>query len=568
MANLLDRSSLVLTPTSYNNGEALCIKPDDASGDFDFSRNSAATRVNAQGLVENVQILSSNLVQNPSFSEEGVQEVSNGSFSQEGSEIITNGDFSNGSTGWNLGGTAEVLNGVGNFFSDGDYFRQLGILSANVNYKITFDINVISGTIYAAYDGTTAPTIISEVGSTTQKVYYNTSSGGDLWFYGINFRGSIDNVSVREVAQNWTLNTGWSIGENKAICNGTTANLIQSNVGTANKNFKLVFTISDYISGVVRPAFVGLNAESPDFSGNGTYTTYISSLTDLRFVFYSTSFNGSITNISVKEVLQDWTAISSSALSIDNGALKISNVTQGYGKAGQSFSTISGKTYKIKFNGFVGTAAQFQYRLGTTEAGTNIIIQAYSTNQTVEAQFTAISSLTYLTFVTQSAATGVYTNIDDVSIIEITDDTSLPRINYENFSYQDVLGSEEIVNGDFSNGSANWIKQSSWTISNGTANYDGISSGNYLRQSWSPLTIGKTYRMTFDISDGSAYLQIRSGTSLLFEGLNIVLYGTGSHVIEAKAISNLDNLRIYAYTSGGGTSFSIDNVSVKEITGQ
>ena len=74
--------------------------------------------------------------------------------------------------------------------------------------------------------------------------------------------------------------------------------------------------------------------------------------------------------------------------------------------------------------------------------------------------------------------------------------------------------------------------------------------------------------MTFDISDGSAYLQIRSGTSLLFEGLNIVLYGTGSHVIEAKAISNLDNLRIYAYTSGGGTSFSIDNISVKEVTGQ
>ena len=32
---------------------------EDLSGDFTFSRNSAATRVNAQGLVENVQILSS-----------------------------------------------------------------------------------------------------------------------------------------------------------------------------------------------------------------------------------------------------------------------------------------------------------------------------------------------------------------------------------------------------------------------------------------------------------------------------------------------------------------------------
>jgi hypothetical protein len=56
MANLLERASVVLTPTAYNNGEALCIKPDDGSGDFDFSRNSAATRVNAQGLVETIGI--------------------------------------------------------------------------------------------------------------------------------------------------------------------------------------------------------------------------------------------------------------------------------------------------------------------------------------------------------------------------------------------------------------------------------------------------------------------------------------------------------------------------------
>ena len=42
MSNLLDRASIVLTPTAYNNGEALCIKPDDASGDFDFSRNSGS----------------------------------------------------------------------------------------------------------------------------------------------------------------------------------------------------------------------------------------------------------------------------------------------------------------------------------------------------------------------------------------------------------------------------------------------------------------------------------------------------------------------------------------------
>ena len=56
MSNLLDKASIILTPTAYNNGEALCVKPSDGSGDFDFSRNSAATRVNAQGLIETIGI--------------------------------------------------------------------------------------------------------------------------------------------------------------------------------------------------------------------------------------------------------------------------------------------------------------------------------------------------------------------------------------------------------------------------------------------------------------------------------------------------------------------------------
>ena len=56
MSNLLDKASIILTPTAYNNGEALCVKPSDGSGDFDFSRATDGTRVNAQGLVETIGI--------------------------------------------------------------------------------------------------------------------------------------------------------------------------------------------------------------------------------------------------------------------------------------------------------------------------------------------------------------------------------------------------------------------------------------------------------------------------------------------------------------------------------
>ena len=54
--NLLDKASIILTPTAYNNGKALCVKPSDGSGDFDFSRATEATRVNSQGLVETIGI--------------------------------------------------------------------------------------------------------------------------------------------------------------------------------------------------------------------------------------------------------------------------------------------------------------------------------------------------------------------------------------------------------------------------------------------------------------------------------------------------------------------------------
>ena len=139
--NLLDKASIILTPTAYNNGKALCVKASDGSGDFDFSRNSAATRVNAQGLVENVQILSSNLVQNPSFSEEGVQEVSNGSFSQEGVQLITNGDFTNNIDGWiSYGSVSTWDNGTikTTCTSNTAWIRQNSVVTANKYYKVTF----------------------------------------------------------------------------------------------------------------------------------------------------------------------------------------------------------------------------------------------------------------------------------------------------------------------------------------------------------------------------------------------------------------------------------------------
>ena len=128
MSNLLEKASILLTPTAYDDGKVLSVKPEDGTGDFDFTRNSSATRVNSQGLIEDMQILSGNL-------------VSNGDFSQEGAEEITNGDFTTDSdwllgTGWSIGGGEAVA------LNSPSYQRltQDNILEVGKVYKLTYEV--------------------------------------------------------------------------------------------------------------------------------------------------------------------------------------------------------------------------------------------------------------------------------------------------------------------------------------------------------------------------------------------------------------------------------------------
>ena len=52
--SLLRKASIVTTPTAYENGKILSVKPNTSVGDFDFTRSSSATRVNSQGLIEDI----------------------------------------------------------------------------------------------------------------------------------------------------------------------------------------------------------------------------------------------------------------------------------------------------------------------------------------------------------------------------------------------------------------------------------------------------------------------------------------------------------------------------------
>jgi hypothetical protein len=215
MANLLDEASILLTPTAYNNGSMLAVKPTNGDGDFTFSRNSAATRVNAQGLVENVQILSSNLV--------------------------SNGDFSQGGQDWTITSGASI--GENKLDIDAgafDFFAKQTAITSGLNYKITLDAVVTSGNILL-YTGTQFATI-SNSGSYT---FITTSDSTQIRFRssGSALVGSITNISVIEITDDTNLpRIDYTDGCGSLLLEPQSTNLVyNSNDGFASSSMNLVY---------------------------------------------------------------------------------------------------------------------------------------------------------------------------------------------------------------------------------------------------------------------------------------------------------------------------------------
>ena len=579
MANLLDQASIVLTPTAYDDGKVLCAKPSEPPyGDFDFSRNSAATRVNAQGLVENVQILSSNLVQNGDFSEEGAEEVSNGSFSQEGVELVTNGNFDTDSD-W-IKVNATIGGGTGNLdsTSSSSILFQQSVLTVGKTYKATLDVTNYNGLGTCALINSSGETQF-EITSNGNKEFYFTQGGSST---NLSFRAvsggifSIDNCSVREVGQDWSLGTGWSVAEDKAVATNAGGILSQSISFVSGKTYKINYEII-VNSGEL---FTQTNLGSVrTITTSGQYVDYITVTTDniLRFNGNDGSpFNGSITNISVKEVLQNWSvedygAVSPSAVITPNTeGVKLEKTVSADWRSSflvQPISYTSGSQYKVTFrlkNGNLPSGGNVYVRASYSSSVENIASNLVLTNDWVEYTyyFLADSGSLDISFGEvnwQNAGVGEYFYIDDVSVIEITDDTNLPRINYEGFSYQDALGSELITNGDFATDS-DWSKGSGWSIS-GALNAAATTSTAF--QINTGIVSGKTYNVTYTISNyvsGSVRIELGSGNVSV--GTIRSANGTYTEYIVALGDETIYFDGIVSFTG------SIDNVSVKEYLGQ
>jgi hypothetical protein len=115
-----------------------------------------------------------------------------------------------------------------------------------------------------------------------------------------------------------------------------------------------------------------------------------------------------------------------------------------------------------------------------------------------------------------------------------------------------VIGEELVTNGTFDT-DTDWTKGTGWTISDGVVS--STTDGEFLSASVGSLTIGKTYRVSFDISSYT------SGTARFYSGGFLGIEGSAVGTVAGVFTAQQTAVQIYSSAFVG----SIDNVSVREI---
>ena len=418
--------SLLQIPSAVSDSKLHSVLPNNGKGDFTFDRSTGATRINKDGLIEEVGYFSSELVQN-------------GDFSELGSELVTNGDFAidsnwNKDTGWNIN------NGKAN--CDGSQSGNANIYQAisftvGKTYKVSFDVsNYVSGTVKIVF-GDTGGTLRSANGNYVQ--YFTFASGSNFYIQGnSSFVGSVDNVSVKQVDPNdrWTLGTNTTYGNSKVILPVTSGGMqfISSNNAnlTSGKLYKIAFT-AQRTSGTGQLAFTDSSTNNitgtPLISSDGDFVfnfTPASDITGFGFKRHTVSGNYTweLSNISVVEVQGDRPRLSydiTNGVVEDKPHLLLEPSATNLATFSEDFSKISLLQSTITTNNIKSPNGLIKGNLWLANATSNAkeLQEQYSVTSGItytESWFVKYKSLQFIQMVTTSATFGAfYANFDLVN---------------------------------------------------------------------------------------------------------------------------------------------------------
>ena len=290
--------------------------------DFDFSRGSSATRVNSQGLIEDVQII--------------------------GGELITNGGFDTDSN-WTKGSNTTIANGKATTTGTGAFgsviYQSISLVSGNL-YKISIDIEKVSGSqLIARWGSQNAIASLNSTGTFTNYFQANSTGSQLLNIFeqtGGNFVGSIDNVSIKEITDDTDLpRIDYTGGVGSILLEPQSTNLVSYSEDftqwTLGSNSTLALdnsvTAPDGSTGVYRltlPATSGTFIQANIFSAiTGTLSIYVKSAGTVNNDF--NLYSGSVAS-PLKTATSEWqrftleNVISNSFYIINSGDTFISDI--------------------------------------------------------------------------------------------------------------------------------------------------------------------------------------------------------------------------------------------------
>ena len=409
--------------------------------------------------------------------------------------LLTNGGFDQDSawtkqTGWSIkNGVATRSGAVSN-----SYIGQTLSLESGKTYKFVFNVISITGT-GTVYTPSTAETILTYTTTGEKVAYFTPSNTQDyiLGWYGIgNAELTIDNISVQLISNgdfkfersssatrvgsdgyiknvevlsdelvqnrdfeevgselapleaydtNFSANpsSGTVTEENGvltavgAVSVGTAVQITNRNI-TVGKIYKVSFSISNYVSGNFALS-VG-NQYSPDSTGDGDFEYYIKYTSGIdRFYFKFGDFTGTVSNASVKQVGQNWT-FNTSADSIynDNGNLK-ARINGASGLISQGSVVEASKKYRASFNlKYISGIGAIKFQVGGFDSGFIAANLGEDNSYSYDFTTTSTGSVAF-----RSGGNAIEGLIDNVSVVEVTDDTDIPRLDFSNAAQPSLL---------------------------------------------------------------------------------------------------------------------------------
>jgi hypothetical protein len=346
-----------------------------------------------------------------------------------GSELVTNGEFSTDSD-WTKGSGWSISNGkaISNNSTSSIYQSTGSNYTSGKTYKIVFTVSdYVSGSVRPEITNVIGSNVSSN-GTFTQYIVATSSAIGEE-LKAVNFIGSIDNVSVKEVGQNWSLEGGWSVENGLLVNDGTGVNLsaTQSGFFTVGNKYRVSLDIKSITQGSLEIYLGFPQSDVKTINSIGSYTYYIIATGNTTFYIKPlNNFIGSIDNVSVKEVAQNWSVANDDAnnyveFNQDEGTVRLKFLnTSPLTSLSSNTQYLSGKKYKLT----VDVKEVVSGAIKIDAAGVS------ETFNSVGVQERIIEPTSNAFIIFYRATADVDITLNSVSLIEITDDTNLPRIDY------------------------------------------------------------------------------------------------------------------------------------------